>query len=768
MATGPNYYDIKVAEQAHADATKALQNTVTDYAYLQAALTRQAIEKTLTKPEIELLYTKNNGLTVNNVPADRQQAVQTELKKITAANTEYARLQKAIDTSQTAVKSTQLNLNSAINGVRITQGKSGPDLSPAIDPNAKQAPYTVRPPGTTLGVTHNTLTGTRQPTSPPGANNSDLLNNPTGLILGATALTAITRNPNLISSIGNGIGRFFNNAGDILPVSSNVPAAPAPVNPASVPAPATTPAVGQATDAAAPVADAGTAQEQAQLLAGITENPAAVAQEEQAQLLAGITENPAAVAREEQAQLLAGITENPAAVAREEQAQLLAGITENPAPFGDEALAALEAAQAAQEAADLALAAESATPVDYTTEALLLEQQLTAQAIADEELNARLDRAADVPLTDEDAAILAQEVADLQIAAESASPVDTDPDGLLAQQEAIRQAQDAADLNTALTYEAAPVPLSALNESEFGEPNVVQNEFDVEANNAVVRGATDRAQEQSTLQSRVNQPAAADWRVRLSLAPNATYLYRSASPGILAPLTATNGVIFPYTPSIDTSYQATYDRTELTHSNYKGYFYKGSSVGDVNIRGTFTAQDTKEAQYLLAVIHFFRSVTKMFYGQDNQAGTPPPLVYLSGLGQYQFNNHPCVVTSFGYNLPTDVDYIRANGFNNIGLNLENRRTQSSGPSIGGSLGTVIAIIDRLSNANLRNGSLPDVPSPVPVNQNVANQNSVNSTYVPTKMDLSISLLPIQTHTQVSQQFSLKGFANGDLLKGGFW
>jgi hypothetical protein len=144
-----------------------------------------------------------------------------------------------------------------------------------------------------------------------------------------------------------------------------------------------------------------------------------------------------------------------------------------------------------QETADLIVAAESASPlpIDPITEALLAEQELTRQAIADEELNARLDRAADVPLTDEDAAILAQEVADLQIAAESASPVDTDPDGLLAQQEAIRQAQDAADLNTALTYEAAPVPLSALNESEFGEPNVVQNEFDVEANNAVVRGA---------------------------------------------------------------------------------------------------------------------------------------------------------------------------------------------------------------------------------------------------------------------------------------
>ena len=439
-------------------------------------------------------------------------------------------------------------------------------------------------------------------------------------------------------------------------------------------------------------------------------------------------------------------------------------------PTGDEALAAID-----QETADLIVAAESASPlpIDPITEALLAEQELTRQAIADEELNARLDRAADVPLTDEDAALLAQEVADLRIAAESASPVDTDPDGLLAQQEAIRQAQEAAQLNEALTYEAAPVPLSALNESEFGDPNVVQNQSDVDANNSVIRGLTNQAQQQSTLQTRVNQPAAADWRVRLSLAANATYLYRASNPGILAPLLPTNGVIFPYTPSIDTSYTANYDKTDLTHSNYRGYFYKSSSINDVNIKGTFTAQDTREAEYLLAVIHFFRSVTKMFYGQDSEAGTPPPLVYLSGLGQYQFNNHPCVVTSFTYNLPTDVDYIRATGFNNIGLNMSNRRTQSSGPTIGGSLGTVVAIIDRLKNAGLNNGSIGYISDAEQIAQmnmvNAANaQNAVNSTYVPTKMEISISLYPIQTRTQVSQQFSLKGFANGDLLKGGFW
>jgi len=343
----------------------------------------------------------------------------------------------------------------------------------------------------------------------------------------------------------------------------------------------------------------------------------------------------------------------------------------------------------------------------------------------------------------------------------------------LAQQEAIRQAQDAADLNTALTYEATPVPLSALDPNEFSAPDIAQNQPDSNAGASVARGLTNQAQEQSTLQTRVTQTAAADWRVRLRLAPNATYLYKAKNPGILKPLANTDGVIFPYTPAIDTSYTAKYDSYDLTHSNYRGYFYKNSTVENITIKGTFTAQDTREAEYLLAVIHFFRSVTKMFYGQDPQAGAPPPLVYLSGFGQFQFNEHPCVVSNFNYNLPTDVDYIRATGFNNIGLNLENRRTQSSGPSIGGSLGTVVAIIDRLKNAGLNNGSIGYISDAEQIAQmnkvNAATaQNSVNSTYVPTKMEISISLLPMQTRNQVSKQFSLEGFAQGRLLSGGFW
>lgn len=101
--------------------------------------------------------------------------------------------------------------------------------------------------------------------------------------------------------------------------------------------------------------------------------------------------------------------------------------------------------------------------------------------------------------------------------------------------------------------------------------------------------------------------------------------------------------------------------------------------------------------------------------------------------------------------------------------MSNRRDQSSGPSLGGTLGTVVAIIDRLKNAGLTTGGVGDVLNFAAQSSATAatNQSSVDSTYVPTKMEISITLLPMQTREQVSKQFSLENFANGNLLKG-FW
>lgn len=289
---------------------------------------------------------------------------------------------------------------------------------------------------------------------------------------------------------------------------------------------------------------------------------------------------------------------------------------------------------------------------------------------------------------------------------------------------------------------------------------------------AASREAAIRAQakKQATVQARYKQTANKDWRVRLSLGPGAQYLYNATPAGVLAPLSATNGtdgVIFPYTPTISTNYSANYEQYDLIHSNYRGIFYKSSRVGDITIRGMFTAQDTTEANYLLAVIHFFRSVTKMFYGQDTDLrGTPPPICLLNGYGGYQFSNHPVVVSSFDYTLPNDVDYIRTTNPNNFGLNLNNRYNPA-----GASLpaGGALAGLNRLLNAipgGLSKGALPKTPAPNTVAGSVTN--NVPASYVPTKMEVDIKLIPVQSRSQVSQQFSLKGFANGDLLKGGFW
>ena len=268
------------------------------------------------------------------------------------------------------------------------------------------------------------------------------------------------------------------------------------------------------------------------------------------------------------------------------------------------------------------------------------------------------------------------------------------------------------------------------------------------------------AQQQAVLAAQKRVANNSDWRVRLQLAPGANYLYNAPQPGILWPLRQTDGVIFPYTPKIMMNYKADYETTALTHSNYKGYFYKGSSAEPISLNAMFTAQDTSEAEYLLAVIHFFRSATKMFYGQDPNRGAPPPLVYLTGLGEFQFTQHPCVIANFNYNLPNDVDYIRARSTNINGTNLLTRRDQQSLPTNPIS-GAVARLQNLFSSQGINKGAL-FYPPPTP------NLGQNQPTYVPTKMEIDLTLYPMQSRQQISRVFDNRQYNNGAQLKGGFW
>ena len=257
----------------------------------------------------------------------------------------------------------------------------------------------------------------------------------------------------------------------------------------------------------------------------------------------------------------------------------------------------------------------------------------------------------------------------------------------------------------------------------------------------------------ATKQDTANFQQKPDWRARLSLAPNSNYLYNvpKGQAGILAPLQATDGVIFPYTPAITVTYSAGYDPSDLVHSNYKVYQYKGSSVDTVSITADFTAQDTTEANYLLAVIHFFRSVTKMFYGQDQNPnnGVPPPLCYLSGFGAYTFDAHPLVVTNFTYATPTEVDYIRAGS-----------QTNQPGVNVAQQNNIVNSFVPSVVRTSM-SGLAPKLP-------NFSTQNTLinsDATYVPTKLQLQITCIPIVTRNDISNKFSLKEYATGALLRG---
>jgi len=145
-----------------------------------------------------------------------------------------------------------------------------------------------------------------------------------------------------------------------------------------------------------------------------------------------------------------------------------------------------------------------------------------------------------------------------------------------------------------------------------------------------------------------------DWRVRVGMLDWSVF----SNNKLLAPLIdKTNGVVFPYTPNISVTHNARYQEQSLQHSNYKNYFYEGSDVAAITVTGDFTVQNHDEALYLLATVYFFRSCTKMFFGQDDLAGNPPPLVTLNGYGDYYFPEVPCVITSFQHTLPADVDYL---------------------------------------------------------------------------------------------------------------
>jgi hypothetical protein len=128
-------------------------------------------------------------------------------------------------------------------------------------------------------------------------------------------------------------------------------------------------------------------------------------------------------------------------------------------------------------------------------------------------------------------------------------------------------------------------------------------------------------------------------------------------------LEKTNGVVFPYTPTISITHKANYTASEgIVHSNFPFQSYKNSQVEDITIQADFTVQNNQEGLYWLAVMNFFRSATKMFYGASTPQGYPPVVCYLSGYGKMILPDVPVIIKSFQTDFKDSVQYIEVGAY----------------------------------------------------------------------------------------------------------
>jgi hypothetical protein len=251
-----------------------------------------------------------------------------------------------------------------------------------------------------------------------------------------------------------------------------------------------------------------------------------------------------------------------------------------------------------------------------------------------------------------------------------------------------------------------------------------------------------------------------DWRVRLSLANWTSF---KSSP-VLAPLKDAGGLIFPYTPSINISGAAKYQPISTTHSNYAFQAYQHSEPGKITITAPMFVEDQSQGLYWIAMVHYLRSLTKMFTGNDPKSGNPPPIVKLNGYGNYVFKNLPVVVTDFSIQLDASCDYIGVNVVGSAAGALEGVADSVGGlaDTLGGAIPGLSGITDTVSSIAGGVGQVAGLLGSF----GVGGTTSGGVSHVPTKSSFSVTLQTAYSRESV-RKFSLDRFVTGGYLNNSF-
>ena len=210
-----------------------------------------------------------------------------------------------------------------------------------------------------------------------------------------------------------------------------------------------------------------------------------------------------------------------------------------------------------------------------------------------------------------------------------------------------------------------------------------------------------------------------DWRARLrpkNGGRDAVYGTASDPNSLLAPLKNTGGMVWQVTPQIYMSGVANYASQHLHGANYPIYTYINSTPPTIPVQSDFYANDMFDAHYLLAVMHFLKVSTKSYFGEtsvnNGTYGTPPPTLLFEYLGEHGFNKVPVLINDYSIQLPEDCDY-------------------------------------------------------VPVVTNVGGTGGSETTYVPTRMNIMVNLVPSYAPKKTREKFDLESLRSGKGYKDGF-
>lgn len=126
-----------------------------------------------------------------------------------------------------------------------------------------------------------------------------------------------------------------------------------------------------------------------------------------------------------------------------------------------------------------------------------------------------------------------------------------------------------------------------------------------------------------------------------------------------------NMVILEVMPTIDESQSINYDSFSPIQHPGEIQKYRGTGARTWSISTRLISRTMAEAEANLYTINIIRSWAMPFYGQgtakdptvSSYLGAPPPVLNISGYGDYAIGGSKCVLTHYSWTWPNDVDYI---------------------------------------------------------------------------------------------------------------